>query len=140
MANIGFTARLATLARFAPVLRLCGWVGVALHIGGTIYYLYADNNPLEDWLNHCAWGDDAYDGTGTITNRHGEKETINYARWLDNPGDEIAAALSLMVDYAAEANWTDNRKKLGNHDYKPHWEQLTRISHQFRRRQLQSFW
>jgi hypothetical protein len=124
LANIGLTARLATLARFAPVLRLCGWVGVAMTIGGTIYYLYADNNPLEDWLNHCAWGDDAYDGEGTVTNRQGEKETIHYARWHEKPGDEIAAALPLMVGYAAEAKWTDNRKKLANSDYKPHWEQL----------------
>ncbi|MGB3223587.1 MAG: hypothetical protein WBB23_12365, partial [Desulforhopalus sp.] len=124
LANIGFSARLAILTRFAPVLRLCGWLGVAMTIGGTIYYLYADNNPLEDWLNHCTWGDDAYDGEGTITNRQGEKETIHYASWQDNPGDEIAAALPLIVGYAAEAKWTDNRKELGNHDYKPHWEQL----------------
>jgi hypothetical protein len=29
-----------------------------------------------------------------------------------------------MVGYAAEAKWTDNRKKLANSDYKHHWEQL----------------
>jgi hypothetical protein len=29
-----------------------------------------------------------------------------------------------MVGYAAEAKWTDNRKKLANSDFKPHWEQL----------------
>jgi hypothetical protein len=124
LAEIGLVARLATLARFAPALRLCGWVGVALTIAGLIYYLYADNDPLEDWLTHCAWGDDAYDGKGTITNRQGEKETIHYADWKDHPGDEIAAALPLMVGYAAEAKWTDNRQKLANHDYKPLWEQL----------------
>jgi hypothetical protein len=29
-----------------------------------------------------------------------------------------------MVGYAAEAKWTDNRKKLANFDFKPLWEQL----------------
>jgi hypothetical protein len=60
---------------------------VILTIGGLIYYLYADDNPVEAWLTHCAWGNDAYKGKGTITNRQGVNETIDYADWKSSPDD-----------------------------------------------------
>jgi hypothetical protein len=37
----------------APIVLM---VGAALAAGGTVAYVLADNDDLEDWLNHCWWG------------------------------------------------------------------------------------
>ncbi len=103
LARVGLVVRLAAFSRFAPLFAFWGWVGVALIVGSVIYLMYADNNSLEEWLLHCAWGRIAYQGEGTITNRKGEQETIHYAGWQVNPGAEIAAILRLLVGYSAEA-------------------------------------
>ncbi len=129
LARFGLVVRLAALSRFAPLFAIWGWVGVALIVGNVIYLMYADNNPLEEWQLHCAWGHMAYDGEGTVANRKGEQETIHYAGWQVNPGAEIAAILRLLVGYSAEATWLDNRDKVAISA--PSWEKIRKAPQGF---------
>jgi uncharacterized Zn-binding protein involved in type VI secretion len=122
---LSVAAPMANLFRFSGLLRLLGgWPSLGFMVVSVIYYMLKDDNPMVAWLRHCAWGIDAYEGNSTFINRNGEKETIDYAGWKNNPDAESKALVPLTLGFAVEGKWTDNRDKLNNYDYQPHWERL----------------
>lgn len=108
----GTAARLMALSRAFMVLGGPKGIAVGLVISGLLWYFHSDNNPMEDWLAHCCWGTKSYKGTGNIVGTDGQKQSIDYVTWKNEPGKEIQAVLPLLIGFSAQAAWVpDSRSR-----------------------------